>query len=408
MNNGVFNSLTKPVPPVRRDVQLIPVQNNGKELLFFYDSMGYLTPNFALDIRVEPVLSLLTGRHSVEDISGQLKGSLSANDLLQFIQLLDTHKVLESKYYKDYSLQEELKFENDPIRPPAFAGESYPAEPEKLKNFITGLLEEHQKPAEKNIRALYAPHIDLRVGSPQYAEAFSVLQAVKPKRVVILATSHYSGFYGNLYQEQPFIGSRKTFQIPGREIPVDQIYIDQLLKPSSPNGFTIQDRAHRIEHSIELHLLFISQLWKHDFEIVPILISGFDELYYYEKSHLSELIDTFSSQLSSLDDPQTFYLISGDLSHVGKKFGDVLPAAEMREKVEQTDRNFLEKAVIGDADKLLDLVADDYDSTRICGFPPLYTFLKSFPGSSGRNVNYHWWDEKERESAVSFGAISYP
>lgn len=403
----IFDSLSKPIPEIRRDLQVIPIQENGSDLLYFYDSMGYLTPNFALDRKVEPILSLLTGHQSINQITTTLNSSLSDEDLLHFVQLLDTHKALDSELFQHASEQTEEEFENSGSRKPAFAGETYPADPQELKEYLKGLLTESKKPISDSepVKALYAPHIDLRVGNSAYGEAFSSLRHLKPKRVVILATAHYPGYYGDFYEGTPFIGSRKNFELPGRELKTDQKAMERLAENSS--GFTLNDRAHRIEHSIELHLLFISHLWKHDFEIMPVLVSGFDELFYYSHSDLGEKVDSFSSQIRSLDNGNTFFLISGDLSHVGKKFGDVLPANSIREKVEQVDQQFIEHAVQGDHKKLLQQVGSDYDSTRICGFSPLYTFLKAFPESEGKLINYSWWDEKERESAVSYGSICY-
>ncbi|MEX0646470.1 MAG: AmmeMemoRadiSam system protein B [Balneolaceae bacterium] len=403
----IFNSLTEPIPPVRRDLQFIPVKNNDRDLLFFYDSMGYMAPDFALDRKVEPVLALITGDHSIQHIIRQMNGNLSADDLLQFIQLLDSHKALESEHYRLSSEQTEKEFENSEIREAAFAGESYPADPNELSDYISQLVEENSHPSKYPAKALYAPHIDLRVGDAAYGAAFSTLKDLKPKRVIILATAHYPAYYGNYYENFPFIGTSKNFKIPGRELETDREIIRMLDNPDTPNGFTVRDRAHRVEHSIELHLIFLSYLWKHDFKIIPVLVSGFEELYYHDQGDLSEKIDSFASQIKSLDDGNTFFLISGDLSHVGKKFGDILPAEELRADVEAMDLRFIEKAEQGNPQQLLQLIGDDYDSTRICGFPPLYTFLKAFPETEGKQINYSWWDEKERESAVSFGAVRY-
>lgn len=406
MNNTyIFDSLNKPIPAIRRDLQVIPLQENGSDLLYFYDSMGYLTPNFALDRKVEPILSLLTGHQSVTQITATLHSSLSEEDLLNFVQLLDANKALESELFRYVSEQTEIEYENSQSRKPAFAGESYPANPDELSRYLDDLLNKSEQPVAKPAKALYAPHIDLRVGSPAYGQAFSSLQHLKPKQVVILATAHYPGYYGNFYDGTPFIGSRKNYQVPGRELTTNQEAMEWLAATSS--GFTLKDRAHRIEHSIELHLLFISHLWKHDFEIIPVLISGFDELFYSNQGDFSEKVDEFSAHIRSLDNDDTFFLISGDLSHIGRKFGDVLPANSIKKDAEQVDKQFIKHAEQGDHRKLLQQVGSDYDSTRICGFSPLYTFLKSFPGSKGTLINYSWWDEEERESAVSYGAIGY-
>ena len=40
-------------------------------------------------------------------------------------------------------------------------------------------------------------------------------------------------------------------------------------------------------------------------------------------------------------------------------------------------------------------------------FSPLVTFLTAFNGIEGKVLNYDVWDEKERESAVTYGSILF-
>ena len=118
-----------------------------------------------------------------------------------------------------------------------------------------------------------------------------------------------------------------------------------MLSPKKWNqiGVSFNDRAHRVEHSIELHLLFLNHIWKHDFEIIPILVGGMDELLYADESHKQAQMETFAAFLEETygDDPDAFFLISGDLSHFGKKFGDESPAMSMIEDVEFNDQSYL-------------------------------------------------------------------
>lgn len=406
-NKQLFCSKTDPVPQLRGDIQIIPIEDGGKKLLYFHDSMGYLSKNFALDANVQPLLQMFNGDFSIDQIHRHIHGSLSAENLLDFVQLLDQHRALRSEYFYFYSDKIEEDFEKSETRQAVLAGDSYPEQPDELHAFVSGILSDKQFDNGRKPKALYAPHIEISVGEKQYGEAFSHLKKIEPKRVVILATSHYADYYRRYYDGLPFIGSNKMFKIPGRIISPDLDAIHVLEGKSPDNGFTIKDRSHRIEHSIEFHLVFASQIWQHDFKIVPILVSGFDDLYYSEIGDLAQKIDRFTSQLKSVIDEDTFVLISGDLSHTGQKFGDREPANTLREKVEQTDKQFLDISETGNPDDLLNHIKKDYDSTRICGFPPLYTYLKTFPGRKGELLNYYWWDEKEQNSAVSFGSILF-
>jgi len=414
MSADLFNSTTGSIPPVRRDLQIIPVEEDGRELLLFYDSMKIISPGFALHRSVEPILSLIDGRKTLHELMSYMGSNVKEEDILSFIRLLDEQLILNSPYFRLRSEQIEQSFESDYIRPPALVNSSYPADPAELSAFVDNLFEEASDSAQGTAgqnpgpqKALYAPHIDLRVGARQYAEAFSTLKSLKPSRVVILATSHYSGYYPSVYDGFPYIGSSKSFKIPGRTFKPHTESIEMLAGRGDDLGFTIQDRAHRIEHSIETHLLFAGQIWAHDFEIVPILVGGIDELFYKEDGSLGKKVAAFTSKLRSMDTDDTFYLISGDLSHIGKKFGDSVPAAAMRKEVETFDQKFMKAAAENNSSLMMSHISADYDPFRVCGFPPLYTFMQSFPDLKGHSINYHWWDEKERESAVSFGSIAY-
>ena len=153
--------------------------------------------------------------------------------------------------------------------------------------------------------------------------------------------------------------------------------------------------------------MFASHIWNHDFEIVPILVGSIDELFYKQDGDMGKKVTAFADIIRSLDTDDTFYLISGDLSHIGKKFGDSATASSMRRDVESFDQEFMRSAAENNSSVMMSHISANYDPFRICGFPPLYTFMQSFPDLKGRSINYHWWDEKERESAVSFGSIAY-
>ncbi|MEX0944458.1 MAG: AmmeMemoRadiSam system protein B, partial [Balneolaceae bacterium] len=379
MKNEDF-SPDKWLPEIRRDLQLIPVQDNGRKLIYFHDVMGYTPPDFALDAAVEPFLSLFTGRYTIRDLTTHPGSGLKERDLIQFAELLDEASILESNRHKKRSRQVEHLFEKKHVRESSLAGLSYPDRQKNLKSFLKKILSGRRNGIRPPKQALYAPHIDIRVGEDQYGEAFSLLTNLKPDKVLILGTSHYAGYHGTLYDETPFIGSVKEYQLPGRTFKSDHKLLKKLLTGAPENGFTLSDRAHRVEHSIETHLLFASAVWDHPFEIIPILVGSLDEILYHKSGDLADKTDRFTSQLRDLiADENTFTLISGDLSHVGRKFGDPSPASDMKSDISIRDHEFIKCAKDGSPESLLELLSQDADSSRICGFPPLFTYLKMFP-----------------------------
>lgn len=410
-DDNIFNSKTEPIPGIRRDLQIIPIQENGSSYLYFHDMRQYATPDLALRRQTETLLSLIDGHKSIEDLERYLGDGVTESDLLEFIRFLDRHRLLNSRYFKNYAEQTETAYEQSAVHQSVTAGASYPADPEELRNFLDEAFGKHEsrsRQAMEHPKALYAPHIDLRVSLDSYVEAFAPIRSLKPKRVVILATSHYAGWYPNLYQEHPFILVDKDFELPLATIRRDQEIIKEFAAGGNC-GITTRDRAHRMEHSIELHLLFLSYLWDHYFTIVPFLMRGLDDLYYMEDGHLGRQLENFSQLLNRTfgSDEETFFLVSGDLAHFGKKFGDADAASSMFEEVRSFDKRFLQHGSDNQKRELLDLMREEMDPYRICGFPPLYTFLNSMPELKGEVLSYDLWDERERESAVTFGSILF-
>lgn len=407
-----FDSKSEPIPPLRRDLQVIPIQENGSALLYFHDQRGYTTPDFALKREAGQLISLFDGQKSINDLDSHLGNGIGKDDLLEFIQLLDQNRVLNSNYFEQHAEMVEAEYESGTTHESVTAGGSYPADPTELKDYLDGAF---AKQADEDItpsdsaKALYAPHIDPRVALDSYVKAFAPIRDLQPKRVIILATSHYAGLYPDLYQNAPFILVDKNFEMPLATIPRDQEAIKELQLSNPEVGISTHDRAHRMEHSIELHLLFLSYLWDHDYQIIPFIVRGLDGLYYMKDGQLGEQLTSFSKLLRNRfgDDEETFFLISGDLAHFGNKFGDEPPASTMFDEVKQFDKRFLDYGSNNDRESMLALMQEDYDPYRICGFPPLYTFLKSMPDLKGDILSYDLWDERERDSAVTFGSILY-
>ena len=406
----LFNSFNEPIPPIRYDIQSFPIQQNGEQYLFFYDSLNYATNNFTLPSDSITILSLLDGNKSIDDLIKLSTGEVSKNDLLNYVRYLDENGILYSSYFKKLSEKTEIDYEQSRFHISNTAGISFSSNPNELIEYLDNAFNNNYIETAQNARALYAPHIDPRVGLSSYVKAFSTIRELTPKKVFILATSHYSGMYGNLYEDYPFIISEKTFQLPNGSIDSNKDF-RRMLSPKKWNqiGVSFNDRAHRVEHSIELHLLFLNHIWKHEFEIVPILVGGMDELLYADESHKQAQMETFATFLEEIygDDPEAFFLISGDLSHFGKKFGDENPAMTMMEDVEFNDQLFMQAGASGNPKHLLYMMKETNDKYRICGFSPLITFLTAFNGIEGKVLNYDVWDEKERESAVTYGSILF-
>lgn len=414
MKNNIFNSYTDPIPPLRFDVQIIPIKQDGQTYLYFQDQYRYATSDFAVPQSARSMLSLFDGQRSVEDIMEFSGNGVTKEQILEYVQFLDENALLHSAHFKEHAAKTESEYEQSQVHMSITAGLAYPDDPEEMTHFLDEAFVKLQtsNPVQ-TAKALYAPHIDIRVGMNSYVKAFSAIKNLKPKRVVMLATSHYSGMYPDIYEERPFVISDKDFKMVNGTVKADQESIQKIREyvdgEEEHYGVTFRDRAHRIEHSIEQHLIFINHLWKHEFSMIPIVIGSLDELFYKADGFQGKQVENFSTMLNNIfgKDEDTFFLISGDLAHVGKKFGDEKPAKELFDDIRNFDESFLDFGAEAAPAKILNMMSQKYDPYRICGYPPLFSFLKAFPELSGEILSYDIWDEEERESGVSFGSILY-
>lgn len=412
MSDLLFNSFTDAIPPIRFDIQRISVEQEGQPLIYFYDQLGYATPNFAVPAAAEPILSLIDGSRSVQDIINFSDDEVTKEQILEYVQFLDGNGLLDSAYFSERAEEIEVKYEQNNIHSSITAGSTYPADPTQLNAYLNDAFDTHPhaEPVSK-AHALYAPHIDPRVGMSTYVKAFSAIKNLKPKRVVVLATSHYAGLYGDVYDNKPFILSSKDYEMPNGTVKTHREAISLIKEQTQHDeifGTSFVDRAFRVEHSIELHLLFLNHLWDHDFEIIPILVGGFDELLYHNQSFLQDQIKAFTYLLNQqFNDEDTFYLISGDQCHVGKKFGDQKAAKELFSEVENFDSTFLDHATSNSPKQVVELMKEGYDPYRVCGFPPLLTYLNAFSEVKGTLLDRSIWDEERADSAVSYASILF-
>jgi AmmeMemoRadiSam system protein B len=394
-------------PALRRDIQWLPIKHDGNPWLAVYDSMGYCTPNLAFPAEIKNVLSLFNGSTRRNQLKSLGFSETGIAELKAIEQLLDEHGLLYSDTFTKRKLEIDENFTRSAIRMPVSAGSCYPESTEKRRALFDKIMAQTQIQiqSEKPI-ALFAPHIDFKVNLELYAKAFKSIQNLKPRHVYIIGTSHYSGMWQD-YDSKPFQFSEKSYQLPGRLLKNNLEKTEFLYKKLESSGSTLHDISHRIEHSIELHAVWASHIWQHEFTITPILIGSFEDTLYLPSSTLEKWAEAFSHALQQVLTEDDFVFISGDLSHIGLKFGDKESASVLKNETTLFDREFLTLAANVNPIALYELQRKTLDKYKVCGYPPLQAVLSGKPRWRGHQIGYNYWDEKITQSAVSFGAILY-
>lgn len=138
------------------------------------------------------------------------------------------------------------------VRPPAVAGLFYPAAAEALRREVQGLLDAVAATGPTP-KALVVPHAGLAYSGAVAAAAYARLRdgAASIRRVVLVGPSHRVALQGVA------VPSVAGFATPLGSVALDVAAREVVLRES---GVAMDDRAHRLEHSLEVQLPFLQLL----------------------------------------------------------------------------------------------------------------------------------------------------
>jgi hypothetical protein len=196
-------------------------------------------------------------------------------------------------------------------RPAAVAGMFYPGEPSALAAEITCYLAEAPGPVEgsRPPKAIIAPHAGYVYSGPIAAQAyarFAPLHGIV-RRVVLLGPAHREWVAGAA------VPRAAAFDSPLGAVAIDAAAVSRLRALPFVQS---SDRAHALEHSLEVHLPFLQAVLG-DFKLVPVVVGG------ATAAEVARLLDELWGG------EETRIVVSSDLSHY-------LPYREAREHDRQT------------------------------------------------------------------------
>jgi MEMO1 family protein len=399
------------IPCARRDLEFIPVQLQGKQVVLIRDQLGLVQEGKAVEIPLYQFMVLLDGTTTVRDLQMALmrqKGGMlvSSDEVKSIIAHLDDSFLLESEKFKRTKDRLVAEFVSKKIRPSSHSGRAYPADPRELKrklDEILALQPDSQKLGGRLI-ALVAPHIDLSVGGRIYSSAYQALKESSPKTVMIFGTGHQMA-------QDLFALSGKDFETPLGVAECDRLWV-QKLKAAGGDLIAKNDFVHRAEHSIEFQVLFLQHILPKDsFKIVPILcgnlqmtLSEYRRIAYREKA--GAILEALKKILKHHGE-ETLVVAGVDFSHIGPKFGHEMPAQVLKGPSEVHDRALIKHLALLDADSFWEESGKVKDQYNVCGFAALACLLEVLPPCKGRLLGYEMWHEEATRSAVSYAAMAF-
>ncbi len=349
------------------------------------------------------------GAHSLREIQAEVLRR-SGQEIVSLTRIAALARKLDEALFLD-GPRYQAKL-HAPVREPACIG-CYEGDPQALREQLQDLFhaEDASGPPrfgrpDGKLRAALLPHIDFRRGGSSYTWGFKeIAERTDARLFVIVGTSHHSA--------HRFILTRKHFKTPLGVVPTDQDYVDRLVRLQGDEVFA-DEIAHLPEHSIELEVVFLQYLYegRRDFRIVPLLVGPFHDCVLSRNSPgkdagISRMIAALESVEREAAEP-VCYIISGDLAHIGPKFGDpaMLSSADLQKSHAQ-DQAIMSHAVKVDIERYFLTIAEEADARRICGLPPTYTTLAAASPKRGKLLHYDQYAHPRGVESVSFASMAF-
>ncbi|MFN4245016.1 MAG: AmmeMemoRadiSam system protein B [Brevinematia bacterium] len=235
-------------------------------------------------------------------------------------------------------------------RKPSYSGSFYPSEKFELEKMITSLIEKSDVPEhilKSDILAVVVPHAGYRYSGKIAAYSYKSLINKHYDVAIILAPSHH--FYLNFF----ITDDRDYYQTPLGIIKLNKEIIDYL---RNKKEFEISHKVQDEEHSLEVQLPFLYQVFKGKIEIVPILYGEENRLFMIRMSEILEEV------MEKFNDKKILIIVSTDLSHYH-------PYKEAYEIDTQLSKLVLER----DFENYVKLLYSK--EIEACGAGPLGTFI---------------------------------
>jgi MEMO1 family protein len=229
-------------------------------------------------------------------------------------------------------------------RKPAVAGQFYPLNPRTLEREVSSFLE--PSGPKKRAVGVVSPHAGYMYSGKIAGMVFSRVQV--PPSVIVLGPNH-RGVGPNVA-----VTARGSWEMPFGEVQIDEGLAQAILESS---GSAAEDeRAHALEHSLEVQIPFIQQI-RPDFRLVPIVLG---------RLSLSECLALGRELAQAVGRHGTDVLIvaSTDMTHY-----------EQAKAAEKKDRMVIDQILRLDPEAVYETVRDN--RITMCGVIPVTVMLSA-------------------------------
>jgi MEMO1 family protein len=181
------------------------------------------------------------------------------------------------------------------VRPPAVAGQFYPADPARLRAEVEDHLSAAAvSTARRPPKAVIAPHAGYVYSGRVAGHAFAAVpQSADIQRIVAIGPAHWVPLHGIAAP------THEAFETPLGRVPVDR---EALAGLADLPAVRFADEPHALEHALEVELPFL-QVRLGDCLLVPLLVGD------ARPQDVAAVLDRLWGG------PETLIVVSSDLSH---------------------------------------------------------------------------------------------
>jgi hypothetical protein len=394
------------------DPQRVTLQD-GTPAVALRDLLGVQAEPLVVGVEAYRVMAHFNGRRSLAQVERALAASVSAPaapagrpatraQIEELAAELAQAGWLEGQEYEALHAQALARYRGAPVRAPACAGGSYPAEPARLRQTLERCFDSPEGPGPAPdppqrgwTRVLVAPHIDFRRGGPGYAHAYRALQLRDGADLyVVFGTAHAS-------PARLFTLTRQDYDTPLGRLTTDREVVEALVEELGEEELLADELVHQSEHSCEFQMVWLRHLFPdRPVRVLPVLCSTI--------SHLADpqrAVNRFLTALQrAVAGRRVCWIAAADLAHVGPRYGDPAPPTPTELTwFAQADRRTLRFLEAGDAAGFhADAIRDD-TRRRLCGVAPIYAAMRA--GETGARV-LHYGQWTDGVDSVSFAAAA--
>lgn len=245
------------------------------------------------------------------------------------------------------------------MRPPARAGQFYPASESSLRNKIEECFTSPLGPGEvpslgsegTQIRGAVVPHAGYDFSGPVAAHVYgAIAEKGYPDTFVIIGPKHADPFSAGGVPDAAV--TKESFSMPFGNVPVNQEIVDEIVG----DPIEISSNAHASEHSIEVQIPFL-QYFDTDFSFVPILISN-------QNLEVAKKIGETLRKVTRERD--VIIIASTDFTHCGPNYGQLPPnGMTAGEHAKKQDQKAIDRIIELDARGLSRVVEEN--DISMCG-----------------------------------------